>query len=255
MLSKNNNVTSAPAVPEYTPEQHRERLMNTALKQFEEGGSQERVKGVVFTDDASFGKFTTALEEFIGKLSDDQLARCRVYVTNDGACNFRLNALNDAMVLTGSYTIILEKDQARDNPDALVIRVILNREDMALKLQHFFQELDFHDVSLKTMDQVIAHMDSHAGITVEQMLIGDFQEKYGSRKDWFEFAEDCYGIFDEGKLVLTHTRWKRSVSLKMPLSGNRPWLYHFVKNEDGSRPSADFRVNAYGALWHQPKVV
>ncbi len=255
MLSKNTAmIPELPTVPVYTAEQHRERLMNTALKQFEEGGSQENVKKAVFADDASFGKFTTALREFIGKLSDDELAHCRVYVTNDGACNFRFNAArDDALVLNSAYVIVLEKDVARNTPDALVLRVILNREDLSLKLQNFFQELDFHDISLKTMDQVISHMDARVGITVEQMLIGDFQDKYGSRKDWFNFSEDCYGIFDEGKLILTHVRWKRSVSLKMPINGDRPWLYHFVKNEDGSRPSANFRVNAYGTLWHKPK--
>ncbi len=248
-------VKSSPSsVPELTPAQHQERLMRIALKQFDEGGSQEKVKEQVFPDKESFEKFTKALESFIKKLSNEELSKARVHVTNDTVAHFRLNPVrDDAIVLTSTYTIILERDMVRESPDTLVVRVILNREDLGLKIQNFFSELDFHGVSLKSIDQMIAHMDTHAGITVEQMLFDDFKQKFGSRKDWFEFSEDVYGIFDEGKLILTSSRWNRAVSLKMPSDGTRPWLYRFVKNDEGRRVSASFRVNAYGALWHKPQ--
>jgi len=240
------------AAPKYTAQDHRERLLRNVMKQIEEGGSQEAICKLIFGEESKKAKFIEAVEKFIAQLPEDVLPNTRVYVTSDKACNFRINGLGK-MSICSTYTIVLEKDQNRDEDEARVIRVILNTEDQGLRLKEFFTTLDFQGLSYKTLDGILSHMDDKGGITVQQMLIGDFQAKYGQRKDWFKFADDCYAIYDEGKLILTHTRWKRSVSLKMPANGSRPWLYHFEKKDDGSRPTADFRVNLYGALWHQAK--
>ena len=255
MMAKNSAPIAQPEKVK-TPEDERNRLMQVIEKQRQEGGSQESTFKTVFADEKAYNAFHQNVESFIAKkIKDAELPKTRVYVTNDAVCNYRINAVRpDAILITSSYTVVLEKDQNRaDEEGALVLRIILNKEDQGLRLQGFFATLDFQNVSLKTLDNLVTHMDANGGITVEQMLIGDFQSTYGDRRDWFQFADDSYAIYDGGKLILTHVRWKKSVSLKMPADGSRPWLYHYVKADDGSRPTADFRVNLYGALWHQPK--
>ncbi len=255
LIGKNTPATQ-PIEKVKTPEDEKNRLMQVIEKQRQEGGSQEATFKTVFADEKAYSAFAKNVDMFITKkIKKEELPKTRVYVTNDAVCNYRINAIRpNAILLTPSYTIVLEKDQNRaDDAEALVLRIILNKDNQGLRLQDFFNELDFQNVSLTTLDDLVAHMDSNGGITVQQMLIGNFLEKYGSRKDGFQFADDCYAIYEGGKLLLTHVRWKKSVSLKMPADGSRPWLYHYVKADDGSRPSADFRVNLYGALWHQPK--
>ena len=255
MMEKN---TAPIAQPEKvkTPEDEKNRLMQVIEKQRQEGGSQEATFKRVFADEKAYDAFYKDVDTFITKkIKAAELPKTRVYVTNDAVCNYRINAVRpNAILITSGYTIVLEKDQNRaDEEGALVLRIILNKEDQGLRLQEFFSTLDFQGIELKTLDSLVSHMDANGGITVKQMLISDFQKKYGDRKDWFDFAVDTYAIYDEGKLILTHVRWKKSVSLKMPADGTRPWLYHYDKADDGSRPNADFRVNLYGALWHQPK--
>ena len=255
MMEKNSTPVAQPEKVK-TPEDEKNRLMMVIDKQRQEGGSQESTFKQVFGDPKALNAFTKNVDTFITKkIKDAELPKTRVYVTNDTVCNYRINAIRpDAILINPSYTVVLEKDQNRaDEEDALVLRIILNKDNQGLRLQEFFNALDFQNVALKTLDDLVGHMDSNGGITVEQMLIGDFQGTYGARKDWFQFADDTYAIYDGGKLILTHVRWRKSVSLKMPANGSRPWLYHYVKADDGSRPSADFRVNLYGALWHQPK--
>ena len=261
-MLQEKKTTAAATTPIRTSEQDKERLCANVMRQLNEGGSQAATCQAVLGTEAKYAKFQENLRKFVGTIHADELPRTRVYVVADDKCNFRINAVRpDAISLHPLYTMVLEEDLTYGTEGSLVMRVILNKEDQITRMQNFFETLDFHEVPKKVLSDILGHMDEHAGITVRQMLFSTFGETFKGRCDWFAFSDkpgeseecDCYGIFDQGELILTHVRWKRSVSLKMPANGSRPWLYHFFKAEDGSGPSADFRVNAYGNLWHEPR--
>ncbi len=238
-----------------SPGQERERIINTVNSQLLEGGPYENVRRVIFRTGLMFSKFQENLEKFVNNhISDEELLHTRTYVTVDDKWNSQINAVRrTALFLHPRYSFSLENNNSKyDDSNTLILKVILNHDSQLNRLSTFFEELGFHGVSKDVIKAILCQMDIEGGITIRQELISKFQEKYGDSLNWFVFSEGCYGIFDNGELILTHPRWKRSVSLKMPTDGRRPRKYHYVIADDGGRQSASFRVNYYGNLWSRP---
>lgn len=229
-------------------EELKERLLKMLDKTLSPEGKQAAMKPITFPKESDYTAFREQVEKFMDSLPEEHKPG-RLYVTNEDACDFHVDAVH--MAVFSKYTLLLEEDKNRAD-SSWVLRIILNKGAMSARLKSFFEELDFTNLTPKLMEQVMAHMDLHGGIDVTQLTCGDFKKAYGQRKDWFRFG-NAYALYDMGGLVLTHPQWKHSVSLKMPTDGRKPWRYRYEKDEHGYRYEAYFRVNLYGALWFNPK--
>ena len=233
-------------VPAEDLSERKERLLKMVERTLAEDGKQGAMKAIVFGKAGEFETFLGEISAFYDELPDE-LKPNRIYITNSDDCDFHILAL--AKRVTPKYTALLEDDMNRGQGH--VMRIILNKEYIPMKLKKFFEALGFVNMNTKLTQAMIHNMDERCGIDVYQITLPEFQEKFGSRKDWFRFG-DAYAVYDEGKLFLTHKLWKKAVSLKLPEDGSKPWRYRYFKNESGLRVEAYFRVNLYGALWFTP---
>ncbi len=225
----------------------KERLLKMLDKTLAEDGKQGAMKPLVFPKEGEYEAFRGEVEKFYDELSED-LKPGRIYVTNSDDCDFHVEAIQKKIY--PKFSLFLEEDKNRKG-GGKVLRIILNKENIPARLKAFFEELDFKCITPKLMNDLISRMDDRGGIDIVQLTMDDFKNKFGDRKDWFRFG-DAYAVYDEGVLILTHQQWKRSVSLRMPTDGRKPWRYRYLKDENGFRYKAEFRANLYGALWFEP---
>jgi hypothetical protein len=216
------------------------------------GGPQEAAFNSLTDEEKQ--TFRKDLERMLNRIHEEELPRTRIYVTNDERARWCAGALRKgAMVIKNRYSILLETDCMSENGEGLVVRVVLNATPMRDRLKDFLKSMGLGDVKPPVITKLLTYADTKGGITFHQVLRSTFDEKYSSRTTVFSLSEMRDAIFDKDEVVVTCDAWTKMVNLSLPANGDKPWGFHWVKDEAGNRTDSFFRFQLYGTLWREPR--
>lgn len=254
---------TANSIEEKDPKQEAiARLKSVAEMQFKPGGPLEMEASC-----CNLNQLMADLESFASLLTEEEIVKTRLYVTVAERCDYHINLVRKDMVrVTNNYTLLFETER-KGGKVGYVIRIILNHIQPAERISSILNELGFTSLNSKVISTIaLKKLDDKLGINIKQLRFEDFTAKYGKRKDYFELGQlsteyfqildedrKVFGVYDDGRLILTSPAWRRNVFIKMPSKG-RPWYYGYVK-EGAFRKEAFFRITLYGKKFYEEETI